>query len=63
MTPGRPLRSRSASPVMPSSANRFRHPDTRPGSGEQMLAMLPGIRRMTPTLVMKRIADDRPLPA
>jgi len=30
MTPGRPLRTQSASLVMPSSANRFRHPGTTP---------------------------------
>jgi len=27
------------------------------------LAVLPGVQRMTSTLVMKRIAHDRPLPA
>ena len=30
---------------------------------DDKLSVLPGVQRMTSTLVMKRIADNRPLPA
>jgi DNA-binding Lrp family transcriptional regulator len=30
---------------------------------DDRLSVLPGVQRMTSTLVIKRIADDRPLPA
>jgi len=35
----------------------------RPAASGRQLSVLPGVQRMTSTLVMKRIAHDRPLPA
>ncbi len=45
------------------SARRHRRPVRLPAdAADQRLATLPGVQRLTSTLVMKHVVDDRPLP-